>query len=215
MQQKNCQNHLKNKSMKADQNMERMYELLEKFEFHELSDKDKNWVLSVMPISEYNNLRGTLTDVEMYFTNSEDLNLNPSIYKSLLSKRKKENNLLRLLKQPIQFYKIAASVLVIAAIYSVIHLTNLHEKNTPAISTDTIYIYKTDTVYSKFIDTVRMIKEKIVYVSHEKEPGTQSKLLSAAKNDYDCKKEICPGDIDRIKAFVYNNNVSNDTLFKN
>ena len=34
--------------MKANQDMERVYELLEQFDFRELSDSDRNYVLSRM-----------------------------------------------------------------------------------------------------------------------------------------------------------------------
>jgi hypothetical protein len=215
MQQKNYLNFIKAKSMKANENMERVYELLEQFNFGELPAHDKSYILSVMSESEYTNLRSTLTDTEIFFANAEELNLNESLYKALINKRKNENFLIRVLKQPVQFYKVAASVLIILGLFSIFHYTNLNDNNKKKTSNDTIYIYKTDTVYSRFVDTVKLIKEKIVYITQKKEPDPSFKLLSAAKSDYDSSKEICPNDIDRIKAFVFNNNVSNDTLFKN
>ena len=201
--------------MKANENMERVYELLELFNFGELPEQDKSYILSVMSENEYTNLRSTLTDTEILFANAEELNLNESLYKALINKRKNENFLIRVLKQPVQFYKVAASVLIILGLFSIFHYTNLNDNNKKKASNDTIYIYKTDTVYSRFVDTVKLIKEKIVYITQKKEPDQSLKLLSSAKPDYDSSKEICPNDIDRIKAFVFNNNVSNDTLFKN
>ena len=215
MQQKNYLNFIKAKSMKANENMERVYELLELFNFGELPEQDKSYILSVMSESEYTNLRSTITDTEIFFANAEELNLNESLYKALINKRKNENFLIRVLKQPVQFYKVAASVLIILGLFSIFHYTNLNDNNKKKASNDTIYIYKTDTVYSRFVDTVKLIKEKIVYITQKKEPDPSLKLLSSAKPDYDSSKEICPNDIDRIKAFVFNNNVSNDTLFKN
>lgn len=199
--------------MKANQGVERVFELLEQFDFNELCEQDKIYVLSVITEKEYNNMRGTINDVGTFFNNSEDVNLNSSIYKSLINKNKHVNILLKLLKQPIQLYKVAASVIVLIGLYSLIHFTNLKEKSSPISSNDTIFIYNTDTIYSKFVDTVRLIKEKIVFISREQDLLTPDKLLSNAKYEYDHNKEICPNDIDKIIELGFNNNVSNDTLF--
>ncbi|MGD0756314.1 MAG: hypothetical protein ABR927_14775 [Bacteroidales bacterium] len=201
--------------MKANQDVEKVYELLEQFDFNELSKQDKSYVLSIISVDEYNNLRSTLKNTERFFSNSEELTLSDSIYKSLILKSKNGNIILKFLKQPIQLYKVAASVIVFVGLYSFIHFTNLHEKNNTLASNDTIYIFKTDTLYSKFVDTVRLIKEKIVYLSREKDQVTPDKLLSNAKYECDSNKEICPNDIDKIKDLAFRNNVSNDTLFKN
>jgi len=200
--------------MKTNQNMERVYELLEQFNFNELSERDKIYILSVMPETEYINMRDTIKETEGFFTNAAELNLSDSLYKSLMNKSRKGNILLKLLKQSVQLYKVAASVLIILGIYSVIHYSNLHEKNSTLALNDTIYIHKTDTIYSKLIDTVRIIKEKIVYIPREKVRVAPVKLLSNSKNEYDCNKEICPDDIDKIKGLAFNNNISRDTLFK-
>jgi hypothetical protein len=201
--------------MKTNQNKERVYELLEQFSFGELSEEDKSFVLSVTAENEYNNLRSTLRDTETFFAGAEEIDLGESVYNSLINKRKNENPLLKLLKQPVQFYKVAASIALILGLNVVFSYSDLNKKNNTKTSADTIYIYKTDTVYSRFVDTVKMIKEKIVYISLKKEYDQALKLLSAAKRDYDSSKEICPHDIDRIKSLVFNNNVLNDTLFKN
>lgn len=200
--------------MEVNQNMGKVNDLLEQFDFNELSEQDKMYVLSVITEKEYNNMRGTINDVGTFFNNSEDVNLNSSIYKSLINKNKHVNILLKLLKQSIQLYKVAASVIVLIGLYSLIHFTNLKEKSSPISSNDTIFIYNTDTIYSKFVDTVRLIKEKIVFISREQDLLTPDKLLSNSKLEYDCNREICPNNVDRIKELAFNNNVSSDTLWK-
>ena len=35
------------------------------------------------------------------------------------------------------------------------------------------------------------------------------------RESYDCSKEICPNDIDKIKELAYNDNASKDTLLRN
>jgi hypothetical protein len=199
--------------MKANQGIERVYELLEQFDFNELSEPDKNQVLSLMTDKEYINMRNTIKDAGNFFTNAEELTLNDSVYESLMNK-KSRNTLLKLLKKPVQIYKVAASVLVILGIYSVIHYSSLHSKNGALAVNDTIYIHKTDTVYSKLVDTVRIIKEKFIYISQEKQQLKSAKLLSASKNVYDCSKEICPEDIDKIIELASDGNISRDTVLR-
>jgi hypothetical protein len=200
--------------MKANQGVERVYELLEQFEFDELSEQDKMYVLSMMTEKEYINMRVTLMDTENFLTNAEELTLSDALHKSLINKTKDRNILVKLLKKPIQIYKVAASVLVILGIYTVIQFSTIHSKNRTLALNDTIYIQKTDTVYEKLVDTVKIIKEKIIYVSQEKDRLKPVKLISTSNNVYDSSKEICPEDVDKIKALAFNSNISRDTLFR-
>jgi hypothetical protein len=58
-----------------------------------------------------------------------------------------------ILKQPVQMYKVAAAIIVLTGLFSFVHFTNLHDQNSNSLSNDTIFIYKTDTVYSRILDT--------------------------------------------------------------
>jgi hypothetical protein len=197
--------------MKSNPDIERVYELLEQHDFNELSEKDKNQVLSMMTEKEYVNMRDTLKDTGNFFNDSEELILNDSLYKPLMNKSTNGNLLIMLLKKPVQIYKAAALALMIIGIYSIIHYSTLHNKNGVLALNDTIYVHKTDTVYSKLTDTVRIIKEKIIYISQEKD-HIKPAVLSTSTNIYDCSKEICPDDIDKIIELAINNNISRDTL---
>jgi len=198
--------------MKSNPDIERVYELLEQHDFNELSEEDKNQVLSIMTEKEYINMRGTLKDTGNFFNDSEELTLNDSQYKPLMNKSGNGNLLIKILKKPVQIYKAAALVIMILGIYSIIHYSTLHDKNVVLAQNDTIYIHKTDTVYSKLTDTVRIIKKKIIYISQEKDRIKPARILSTSKNIYDCSKEICPDDIDKIIELAINNNISRDTL---
>jgi hypothetical protein len=107
---------------------------------------------------------------------------------------------------------VAATIVVLTGLFSFVHLTNLHDQNSKALSNDTIYIYKTDTIYSRIVDTVRQIKEKVVYITQKKEPESKSYLLMTAKNEFD---SIQPNDYDRIKGFVMKDSSAKDTLINN
>jgi hypothetical protein len=200
--------------METNQNIERVYELLEQFDFNELSEQDKLFVLSQITETEYNKMRSTIKDTQTFFVHDiEPIRDNSSVTSSKKDTVNK-NLLLHLLKQPIQFYKVAASIVILIGIYSAIQYFNPQGKSNLLTSNDKIYINKTDTVYSKIVDTITIIKERIIYIPKGIEVATSFKLVSNSKNKYDCNKEICPSDIDIIKELANNNNASKDTLLK-
>jgi hypothetical protein len=140
--------------MNANQDMEKIYEFLEKSDFRELSGPDRNYVLLSMSEEEYNNLRSTVKDTEMLFSNSRDSEPDKSIYTSLTGMKENKNRILGVLRYPVQFYKVAATVIVLMGLFSFIHFSNLHEQNNESLSNDTIFVYKTDTVSSRIVDTL-------------------------------------------------------------
>jgi hypothetical protein len=200
--------------MKANQEMERVYELLEQFDFIELTETDKTYVLSHITEDEYKTLRKTLMDLGSSLSNSEDLLVSDLVLKSLMDKHRSGRSFIKLLKKPVQFYKIAASVILLLGIYTVIQYTTLTERKNSLALNDTLYIHKTDTVYSKLADTVRIIKEKIIYVSRGKDDLKPAKLLSTSGIIFDSTREISPEDIDKIRQLTSNSPVSKDTLIR-
>jgi len=198
--------------MKVNQNMARVYELLEQFDWNELSEQDKSYILALMSDIEYIDMRNTLKETKNLFGHEAEPTFNDSFHTASINNNREENIFIKLLKQPIQLYKVVASVAFIIGIYSVIYYFNPQKKNDLSAFSDTILIHKTDTVYSRVIDTVRIIKEKIVYIPQMKSMDSPMKLMSNSKNEYDCKIDICPNDIDEIKELAYNNNASGDTL---
>jgi hypothetical protein len=198
--------------MKANQDMERIYELLEVYDFNDLPENDRTFVLSFMTADEYINQRDTLKDSEILFSGAEGLELSPSVFDSLPILKQGENRIIRFLKKPVQLYKVAAAIILLTGLFSFIHITNLHEQKNNSLSNDTIYIYKTDTIYSRIVDTVRQIKEKVVYITQKKDPESASFLFMTAKNDFD---SIQPNDLDRIRGLVIKDSVAKDTLINN
>ena len=214
MLQRSCQEYINNNTMETNQNIERVYELLEKFDFNELPEQDKLLVLSEMTESEYVKMRSTVKDTLSFFANVGEPNFDNS--KKPLVKSNTENNylFLQLLKQPIQFYKVAVAIVIFIGIYSVIHYFNPQEKNSPLSSNNKINTNKMNAVYPKSVDTVTVIKERIVYLPKENRVAKSAKLLSNSKNEYDCNKEICPNDIDKITELANNDNASRDSLLR-
>lgn len=200
--------------MESNRNMERAYELLERFDFNELPERDRLYILSVMTEDEYSEMRNTLKYTVGFFSNTAEPSMDESELTSLVAKNKRENNVIKLLKYPVQLYKVAASLLIVLGLYSVFQHSILQERYNLLASHDTVFIHKTDTIYTRLIDTINIIKTKIVFVPQKTDIAASGILLSVARNEYDCKKEICPNEVDQIKKLAYNNNASNDTLLK-
>jgi len=201
--------------MKANRNFEKVYELLEQFDFKELLVDDRIYVLSKITEDEYNNMRDTLKDTETFFSNSTEPNINDSLLNSMMRTNHKPNMLFRILNQPVKFYQLAASILLLLGFYAIKQYSDLPDKNSALPKIDTIYIQKTDTVSSKLADTVRNIKEKIIYITRERDINTQDKLLFTITFEFDSGKIVCLGNNDRIKQQTFINYISSETLFKN
>jgi hypothetical protein len=201
--------------MKANRYFEGVYELLEQFDFRELPEKDKIYVLSGITESEYNNMRNTLKDTKTFFSNSIEPDINDSIFNSIIHTNHKPNILLKILNKPVKFYQFAASILLLLGLYTIKQYSELSDKNSALPINDTIYIQKSDSVSSKLADTVRNIKEKIIYVTSERDISVQEKLLSNATFEFDSGKIGYPGKIEGIKQLAFFTNTSSETPFKN
>ena len=209
--------------MKANPYLERVYELLEQFDFNELSEKDRTYVLSNMSEKEYINMRSTIKDTETFFSNSSEPNINVSLLSSIIHTNHKPNILIKILNQPVKFYQLAAFIVLILAIYTIKQYSDFPDKNSALPLHDTIFIQKADsiypkladTVYSKLIDTVKCIREKIIYISREKDTNTHVKLLSTTAFVFDSSKVVFKKTTDSIKELTFTKDVSSDTLFKN
>jgi hypothetical protein len=197
--------------MEANQNIEKVYELLEQFDFHELTTQDKEIILTQITEEEYTKMRSTVKDTLSLFENAEDLYMN-TLPREL---NYRDNYLMiRLLKQPIQLYKVAASIAILFGIMLTFQYLKPKEKSNYLASIDTVYINKTDTVYSKIIDTVTILKDVIVYLPQNQKLALNSELKNNTKIKYDCKSEFCPDDIDVVMDLAFNDNASKDTLLK-
>ena len=201
--------------MKSNLYFEAVYELLEQFDFKELSEKDRNYVLSGMTENEYYNLRSALKSTETFFSNSSEPVINDSLLNSIISTNHKPNILIKILNQPVRFYQLAASIILLLGLYTIKQYSDIPDKNLTLPSNDTIYIQKIDTVYSKLADSIRILKNKIIYISSERDNNTQDQLLSVATHQFDSSELVCPNSVYRINELAFEKNISKDTLFMN
>lgn len=201
--------------MEANRYFEGVYELLEQFDFKDLPEKDKIYVLSGITENEYNDMRNTLKDTETFFSSSSEPDINDSIFNSIIHTNHKPNILLKILNKPVKFYQFAASILLLLGLYTIKQYSELPDKNSALPLNDTIYIQKSDSVSSKLADTVKNFKEKIIYVTSEKDINVQDKLLSSAILEFDSDVISFPSKTEGIKQHTYFTNTSSETLFKN
>jgi hypothetical protein len=198
--------------MGSNQNHEIIYQLIEQFDFNELSAEDKLFVLSHLSESEYQNMRETIKDSKKYFTDNPEMMPDASIYKSLTRADKHKNVVVRTLNYSMQLYKVAVTILIILGITFLLFYKSNPGLYKQMLVHDTIYINKTDTVYSLLRDTIQIVKTLFVNIPQKSGTAQGRKLLAGNTVKNDCSKEICPSDVDRITHMVSSNNIAQDTF---
>jgi hypothetical protein len=189
--------------MNRESELEKIYDLLETFSFDELKPEEQEIVLKHMTKSEYDSMRATILDSRHFFSSVEaDEKVNkPSVIKRIAYMR-------------IEFYKVAAAILVLLIAGITILAINPRHTQTLLASTDTIYIKQTDTVVIKVTDTVEKIVEQPVYrftkVSTRHEGSLKNKITKTAIQKTDCSVEMCPEDLQRFTDIKNNNSISKD-----
>jgi len=198
--------------METNHNLEKIYQLVEQFDYNELIDADKSFVLTQMTVNEYQNMHDTINESKNYFANKPEILPDDSILKSLSDKKRKKNIVVRSLNYRMQLYKVAASILIILGItFMIFYKSNPGLYNQLTIH-DTIYIKKTDTVLSMIKDTIQVVKNIIVQAQQVTEVKSVNTLFANNIIKADCNKEICPSDVDKITRLAGTNNISKDSF---
>ena len=197
--------------MGTNNNIERAYDLVEQFDFNELSEEDKLYILSIMTEVQYADMRKTMTDVKVSLENDIEPDLD-------MPKTKSNNNvnkLLRLVNYQIPIYKVAASIAIIIATYFMFQKLNLNQTNQLMARNDTIVIHQIDTVYTKVYDTIRIINNNVRSLQAEINQSENLKSISSSNQSFDCNKELCPNEVGKIVTLNNKNNISNDSVLNN
>lgn len=198
--------------MEPNDNMAKIYELLEQFDFSELSEQDKNYVLANISEQEYAEMRSTIKATQGYFTHAETPEMGTSFHETIGYEKGSTNKIMKFLTYPLQLYKVAALIALVISLYFLFRTLPTGENEKLLAINDTVYIHKTDTVFSERIDTVKIIQQKIVQVVLKPEITKSSQIVTNAKFEYDCRREICPSNVDQLTNLAFANNVKSDTL---
>jgi hypothetical protein len=186
--------------MIEEQNIEKIYDLVEKFHFDSLSKTDKATVLQHFSIEEYNNLRSTIIETNNYFKSI-----------TLGEKSTWQNKIRHIAHTSVELYKIAATILVIIGLWYVFSEWGNSTQPPLIAMADTVFVQKTDTVILKVTDTIERVK--VVYnqaFNHDNAHLDYLKEEEKYSSARDCAINMCPGDIQKLSETGSRNDISND-----
>lgn len=195
--------------MNKDKISEKAYQLIESYDFNDLSADDKKFILSLMSENEFNEIRNTHSDLSGHFEDDiEPVERIPGIVSNRKSK------FIHTLTYPVQLYKVAASIILLFSVYIGYQRAHREIETNLIAQADTLIIHKTDTVFQTIYDTV-IIKED----NHSFAYQTNNKIdVNANPNEptqlTDCREEICPDEIQAITSLTKNNSLSGDAGLK-
>jgi len=177
--------------------IETIYEWLESKEFDELSHEQKQSVLAEMSEEEYSTMRKSIVNTQSYFEKMSATGNQTQKGTSIFTRR-------------IKMYKVAIAACLIIALQIILHVAKPEETNTLFAQTDTVYVNTTDTVWLHEYDTIEKIKERIVYKEAPKKERTFTHHSELDNTAIDCKKTICPKDLNRFKTIENSNSLKED-----
>jgi hypothetical protein len=190
--------------------IEKAYDLLEQFEFIELSEAEKLYILSVMTESQYNEMRKTISNIKVIL----DRDIEPVLSAPNIPQFTTKSKFLRFIKYPVQLYQVAASIAIILSTYFIIQKTNHNSINKVLASNDTVFVRQTDTIYTPVYGT-GSIKE-IATPSHQNKSqrADKNELISDTAPALDCRRELCPNEVGNITILNNTNSIANDSALK-
>jgi len=190
--------------------IEKAYDLLEQFDFTELSEEEKLDILSVMTESQYNEMRKTIHDMKVVL----DKDIEPLTGVNGISRYTAKSKFLRFIQYPVQLYQVAASIALILLTYFIIQKTDQNSITRVLANNDTVFVYQMDTVYTTVYDTVR-IREIAApgHLKYSKKPGNKKPKINTAPTA-DCNRELCPNEVGKITVLNKTNNMARDSALK-
>lgn len=196
--------------MENNKSIEKIYELIEQYDFAELSEQDRLIVLAVMSESEYNEMRKTVDNLKLELTPDVE----PEINMPKIEKVNSDSRIRRFLNYPIKFYQVAASIVVIISAFYMFQNSDKNISNQMIANNDTIVIRHIDTVYSIVNDTVEIIIEKVRTVKTDFQKQEEHDLIAYSNMKSDCSKNLCPNEIEDIITMNSVNTIKNDSTIK-
>ncbi len=208
MRLKICQKFIIRKNMENNNNdVEKAYELLEQYDFSELTQENKLFILSVMSENQYTEMRAAIYKVN----NLIEPDIEARIYMSQNLNQKESNKISKFLNYPVQIYKIAASIAILTAGYLLIQKSNQNSTDKLLSNYKTITVHVTDTVYRQVYDTVKIVENKVLAIDSGTNLKDKNELTDRSEEDINCDKELCPNDVAKIISLNNKNNISSDS----
>jgi hypothetical protein len=196
--------------MKIDKNIETVYDLVEQYDFTELPESARSYILSEMTETEYQELRTTVKEVRKTFMHDVE----PDIAAQSGSIQDM-HILIRFMRYPVQLYKVAAGIILLIGLFAWLQQSGRVDRDKNSLATnDTLYVRKTDTIFTKVFDTIRIVS---VNGSDGRSAHTRKDQMgkSAVHSlPSDCNVELCPAELERIQDLTMKNNITNDSILK-
>ena len=209
MQQKNYQRNTKF-IMESNKNIEKVYELIEQYDFAELSEPDRLLVLSVMTESQYSKMRKTVDDLKLDLKSD----IEPEINIPEIGKSNSDSRIRQLLNYPIKFYQVAASVAIIISTFFMFQHSNKNNTDQMIAKSDAVIIRQIDSVYTIVYDTVEIIKEKVGHLQTDFSRQKENDLITYSNSRTDCNNSLCPSEMEDLIAMNSRNTIKNDSTTK-
>ncbi len=181
--------------MEKEQDLQKIYDLIELFDFDELQESDKSFIRRHISLDEYNIMRSTLKDTRELFR---------KFPKPMA--QEKHNTFFKISRYPVELYKIVAIVVLLIGFGIILTQARIFEQQELLAMIDTVYIEKTDTV--------EIIKETIVYKdlpANQNLIAPANNTLETTYNKNDCSLEFCPDDMEFFRKTKYKGDFSNDS----
>ncbi len=196
--------------MNLEEQIGRVYDFIEEYDFVDLSESQKSVVLGVMSEMEYVQMRAAVVNTRNYLVDE----VAPDLKTASFVRNERLDRFIYLMITPIPLYRVAVLIVVIFSSFLAFKLM-VNDIRAPEIaSVKTSQVLNIDTVYITLVDTLEILKEKIVYIEKNQPIVDEKSINVPAIFELDCKTEICPNDIEQLKNLAYNNKISNDTLLK-
>jgi len=193
--------------VEKEQYLEKLYELIETCDYEKLSEKEQLFVLNYITAEEYKSMRATLSDTKSLLSKYPEI---PSIEKSSVIRR--------IITYPVELYKIAVIIIICISIALIIAQLRTSNRSDYFVKGDTTFIERTDTILLEKINTIEVVKERLVYNPSSEKQNQISKeniIAEPKTSKIDCAKEFCPDDIEIISELKSKNNFSKDRLLTN
>ncbi len=194
--------------MNSNKKIEKAFELAEMFEFMELMDNDKKYILSLMTKEEYNDLRKAIFTLPKYF----EKDIDPIINIPQFAHHERKNKFKYLLLYPLQLYKVAAIVIFTYLTYYSYHHINENQDSELIAQSDTVYVHRTDTIFKIAHDTVWIAVEKKHL--HKLSMAKNNIIKKEAQQTTYNQNNILPDDVENILEMTNNNSIANDSVFR-
>ena len=181
--------------MEKKKDLQRIYDLIESYDFKELPESKKSFIRRHILEDEYNIMRSTLKDTRELFRKFPK----PMV-------QEKHNTFFKIARYPVELYKIVAIIVLLIGFGIILTKARTFEQQELLAMIDTVFIDKTDTV--------EIIKEITIYkdlpVDQNFIPATNITMETTNKEN-DCSTEFCPEDMEAFRRTEYKGDFSNDS----